>query len=274
MSRFLQLPPFQNVAANSRASLRLNLGVTYEKIHLQLGGTFTKAQMTNIEAKLNTKLLLKSSGADWDNIMQYKGYAASASFLTLDFTERDAPDIAGKLMGTVAATGEAGIQDFTLEIDIGGATNPSLIAWGEIGSPSANRLVSTLKQQQKVIAAAAEETIFVPRGVSGAQVKRLFIFGANVSHATVRRNGVDWFQRVPTAVLNYAQAQNRRTNLGNLTVVDFVQDNLQSGALNTAFVVGPDGKSAPVEDVDVRVQTTAATTLTIYTEMYTTNDRI
>ena len=274
MSRILQLPPFQNVAANSRASLRLNLGVTYEKIHLQLGGTFTKAQMTNIEAKLNTKLLTKTTGPHLDAQMAYRGFAASANFLTLDFTERDAPDIGGKLMGAIAATGEAGVQDFTLEVDIGGATAPTLTAWGEIGSPSANRLVSTIKQQQKVIAAAAEETIFVPRGSSGAQVKRIYVFGANISHATVRRNGVDWFQRVPKAMLDFAQVSNRRVTQAGLVVIDFVQDGLQSGALNTAMVVGPDGKAVAVDDVDVRIQTTAADTLTIYTDMYTTNDRI
>lgn len=274
MSRIIQLPPFSNVVANSRASLRLNPGVTYEKIHLQLGGTFTKAQITNIEAKLNNRLLLKATGSHVDSWMQYKGFAASATFLTLDFTERDAPDIAGKMMGTIAATAEAGVQDFTLELDIGAATGPTLTGWAEVGAPSGNRLVSAIKQQQRVIAAAAEETIFVPRGTSGAQVKRLYVFGANITHATVRRNGVDWFQRAPVAVLNYAQGQNRKSTQAGLVVVDFIQDNLQSGALNTAFVVGPDGKAVPVEDVDVRIQTSAADTLTVYTEMYATNDRI
>jgi RNA recognition motif-containing protein len=95
-----------------------------------------------------------------------------------------------------------------------------------------------------------------------------------ISHATVRRNGVDWFQRVPKAVLDFAQVSNRRTTQAGLVVIDFVQDGLQSGALNTAMVVGPDGKAVAVDDVDVRIQTTAADTLTIYTEMYTTNDRI
>lgn len=274
MSRILQLPPFQNVAANSRASVRLNLGVTYEKIHLQLGGTFTKAQISNLEAKLNTKLLTKMTGSHLDSMMAYRGFPASANFITLDFTERDAPDIAGKLMGAIAATGEAGVQDFTLELDIGAAIAPTLIGWGEVGSASANRLVSTVKQQQKVIAASAEETIFVPRGTSGAQVKRIYVFGANITHATVRRNGVDWFQRVPKAVLDFAQASNRRVTTAGVVVIDFIQDGLQSGALNTAMIVGPDGKAAPVDDVDVRIQTSAADTLTIYTEMYTTNDRI
>jgi hypothetical protein len=274
MSRLLRLPPFQNVAASSRASVRLNLGVTYEKIHLQLGGTLTKALITNIEAKLNSKLLMKAIGSDLDAMMGYRGFTASANFLTLDFTERDAPDIAGKMMGTIAATGEAGVQDFTLELDVGAGATHSLVGWAEVGAPSANRIVSTTKQQQKVIAAAAEETIFVPRGVSGAQVKRIFIFGANIADATVRRNGVDWFQVVPKAVLDWAQLSNRRVNGAGYIVLDFIQDGLQSGALNTAFVVGPDGKQVAVDDVDVRVRTTAASTLTVYTEMYTTNDRI
>ena len=53
-----------------------------------------------------------------------------------------------------------------------------------------------------------------------------------------------------------------------------VYDSLQSNAFNTAFLLSAKGDRIPVENLDIRVTTSAADTLTIYTESYSLNSQL
>jgi len=63
------MPSFEGVAANSTATCRLPLGLTYNQIMLAYGGTsFTPADMTEIRLVANGKPVQRWAGADLDSV--------------------------------------------------------------------------------------------------------------------------------------------------------------------------------------------------------------
>ncbi|MBP6899520.1 MAG: hypothetical protein KBC73_05495 [Burkholderiaceae bacterium] len=278
--RNIRLPQFQNVGPNQRVSVRLPLGVTYEKLYLQLAGNILVSLISNIVLRINNKEFQRwNTVADMvSGLLAFKGnYTGSTQFLVLDFTERSAKEEVGMKLGTVAATQEAGVQECTLEFDLGNYTNSAasvINAWADVEAPSANPILQRVQVQQKVIAAAAEEQIFVPFGMNGYQVKRLIIKHANLSSVRVRRDGVDVYESLPVALANQRLQDFGRVPQAGYHVVDFMPDALQSNAFNTAMILGADGKPRPVSNLDIRVATSAADTLTIYTEAYSLNSQL
>lgn len=275
--RNIRLPALQNVAPNSRASLRLPLGVTYEKLYFLLGTNITAALISNVVLRLNNKEFLRfNSWADYQALLNYKGNGSNAAVICIDFTERLARDEVAMKFGTIAACAEAGVQDMTLEFDLGTYTQAAgsqITAFADIEAPSANSIIQRVQVQQKVIAAAATEQIFIPFGLNGYQVKRLVIKHTNLASVRVRRDGVDIYEDLPIAVANACEVDFGRTPQAGYHVVDFMPDSLQSNAFNTASVVAG-GKPVPVQNLDIRATTSAADTLTIYTEAYALNSQL
>ena len=275
--RVIKLPTIQNVNPNTRASLRLPLGHTYEKLYFQLGTNITQALITNIVFKINNKEFQRwNTWADYQAYNNYKGNGNNAAFIVVDFTERLARDEVAMKLGTIAATAEAGVQDFTMEFDLGNYTQVAasqITGYADVEAPSANPIIQRIQVQQKVIAAAAEEQIFVPFGLNGYQVKRQLVKHTNLASYRVRRDGVDFYEGLPLAVANARQVDFGRVPQAGYHMVDFMPDTLQSNAFNTAQVV-VGGKGVPVQNLDVRATTSAADTLTIYPESYSLNSQL
>jgi hypothetical protein len=277
--RALRLPQFQNVGPNQRVSIRLPLGVVYEKIYLQLGTNILVSLISNIVLRINNKEAIRwNSAADMNALNSYLGNLNGATnFLVLDFTERRAPDEIGKKFGTIAACAEAGVQECTLEFDLGNYTvvaGSVITGWADVEQPSANPVIERVQVQQKVIAAAAEEMIYVPFGRNGYQVKRLVIKHANLASVRVRRDGTEHYEELPVAFANQRLQDFGLVPQAGYFVLDFMPDGLQSNAFNTAMLKGAKGEAVPVENLDIRVKTSASDTLTIYTESYSLNSQL
>lgn len=276
--RTVRLPQLQNVGPNQRVSLRLPLGVTYEKLYLVLGTNILKSLISNIVLRINNKELMRwNTAAHMEFLNAYKGNnTGTATQLTIDFTERLAKEEVGMKLGTIAATQEAGVQELTLEFDLGTYTvvaASTITAWADVEAPSANSVVQRVQVQQKVFGAAAEEQIYLPFGKNGYQIKRILLVGASIDFARVRRDGVEVFESLPAAVNNARQTDFGRVPQAGTYMVDFLPDSLQSNAFNTAFVRGANGP-VPVENLDIRVAVTAGTTITAYAESYSLNSQL
>lgn len=277
--RFIRLPQLQNVGPNQRVSLSIPLGVTYQKLYLKLGTNILTTLMTNIVLRINNKEFARwATAADLRALLGYKGnYIGATDFLVIDFTERKAREEAGLTLGTIAATMEAGVQQFTLEFDLGNyvvAAGSTIEAWADVESPSANRIIQRVQYAQKVIAAAAEEQIYVPFGANGYQLKRLILKHANLASVRVRRDGVDIYEAPAVAFANQRQQDFGLTPQAGYHVLDFMPDALQANALNTALIQVAADRAVPVQNLDVRLTTTAADTVTIYTESYALNSQL
>lgn len=279
MTRKVKLPLIQNVGPNQRVTIRLPLGVTYNKIALFAGGNINAALMSNIVLKVNGSERLRwNTQAQLQARNSYNRGASDAAVLELDFVERAGKDEAAMTLGAIAATAEAGVQDLTLEFDLGNyvVTAASVITGvAEVDVPSANRLIVRNRYFQRVFSGATEEQLVLPMGLNGEQLKRIYLFGtlAQLNHVRVRREGADEFEQLSVAQNEFFQKTYGKTPQAGLYVVDFTEHDLMGQMLNTAQIIGPDGKPKVIQNLDVRINVNAAGTWNIYTESITTNDR-
>ena len=279
MTRIVKLPLIQNVGPNQRATIRLPLGRSYNKIMLYCNGNINAALLANIVLKINQgekQRWLTSAHLQARN--SYNKGALDAAVLTLNFSEPAAKDLAGIEIGAYGMTAEAGVQDAVLEFDIGNyviTAGSSIVALAEVSAPTSNRLIVRTRYQQKTLAGAVEEQIIIPSGQNGEQLKRIYIFGttALIEEVRIRRDDSDEFESITPFQNNYLQRELGKVPQAGLYVVDFIVRNIVSDMLNTAQVMGPGGKPQLVENLDIRMKTNAAGTFNIYTESITLNDR-
>lgn len=279
MTRFVKLPQIQNVGIGQRATLRLPLGRTYNRIVLFCEGNLNRALLSNIVLVVNQgeKQRWRTS-AHLQSRNSYNNGASNADVLELDFVERGGKDEAAMTLGTYAMTAEAGVQDAVLEFDIGTYTvtaGSKITAYAEVDVPSKNRLIVRTRSQQKTLAGAVEEAIIIPSGANGEQLKRIHIFGdlAKIDSVRVRRDDSDEFEALTVAQNEFFQKTYGKVPQAGHMVIDFVPHNLQGHMLNTAMIMGADGKPQVVQNLDIRMTVNAAGTFDIYTESLTLNDR-
>jgi hypothetical protein len=263
----------------TRATVRLPLGRTYNRIVLFCAGNITRALLSNIVLKVNSaeKQRWKTS-AQLQSRNSYNVGASDTNILELDFVERWAKDEAAMTLGTYALTAEAGVQDAVLEFDVATYTPSAasvITAFAEVDVPSANRMIVRTRYQQKTLAGAVEEAIIIPSGLNGEQLKRLHIFGTTtlVDSVRIRRDDSDEFEALSVLQNEYIQKTYGKVPQTGHIVIDFIPHNLQGHMLNTAMIMGPGGKAQPVQNLDIRMAVNAAGTFDIYTETLTLNDR-
>lgn len=279
MTRKVKLPLIQNVGPNQRVTIRLPLGVTYNKIALFCGGNITAALISNIVLKINGSERLRwNTQAHMQARNSYNRGASDAAIIELDFIERLAKDEAAMTLGAYAATAEAGVQDMTLEFDLGTytVTAASVInGVAEVDVPSANRLIVRNRFFQRVFSGATEEQLVIPFGMNGEQLKRIYLFGtlSQLNHVRVRREGADEYEQLTVQQAEFFQRTYGKTPQAGLYVVDFAENDLMGHMLNTSKIIGADGQPKVIQNLDVRLNVNAAGTWNIYTESITTNDR-
>lgn len=268
-----KLPPFENVAANSTAILpRIPMGETYDKITLKLGGTaFTKAMITAIRLRLGGKLIWDVTGTALDTINQYMGETASAAYLTLNFAERQARTIVGEEIGAIDTS--LPYSGFSMEVDIGAATAPTLAGWADRSAPQTGKphqaLFRAITKAVETPGAAGVFNLDMPLGSDkGTLIKRIHMFHSNVTEFAVKKNGLDLQDQGEIALIQFEQNElARTTQAGHFAYDPIVRDN-QSEAVST---VRGDGSRANFE---FKATLSAADTITSYPELYSDINRV
>jgi hypothetical protein len=243
-----KLEPFQNVVATGRAVLssKLVLGNVIERVYLVLsGGSFTKAMITAVRVRLNGKVIFGDvSGSVLDLIQRYTLLNNTTGYLTIDFTEPTARSIQGQLMGAIN-TNQAGVTDFTIEVDISGATTPALDGWVQLRSPASMSpqagfdpglapIIRALIPTTLPVTAANETQFDVNYGSGGTSlIKRLFVSSSILTSFRVKRNSLDIFETVAPALNTYMELDYGRVAQTNLYVWDPLVDGNQSDAIPT-----------------------------------------
>jgi hypothetical protein len=242
------LEPFQNVSATGRAVLssKLVLGNVIERVYLVLGGgAFTKTMITAVRVRLNGKVVFGDiSGTNLDLMQRYLLLNNTATNLTIDFTEPRARSIQGQLMGAYN-TNQAGVTDFTIEVDIAGATTPTLDAWVQLRAPSSMLasngfnenlapIIRALIPTTLPVTAAGETQFDVNYGSGGnSLIKRLFIFSTVLTSFRIKRDALDIFEAVTPALNTYIELDYGLVAQANLYVWDPLMDGNQSDAYPT-----------------------------------------
>jgi hypothetical protein len=243
MGARIKLLPFNNVVATGLATLDLSnlLGYTIERLILNLGGTtFTKAMMTSIQLKANGKVVFDTTGARVDARQQYRGITANANFLTLDFAEIRSKTELGQNIGAIDTT--AGINSLKLEIQITGATAPTLSGYAETNRPqidnaqaATRNLIAKIHNSTITIGAAGTFSLPVPHidvSSGGTWYKRIHFFSANMTGLVIKKNGIVIEDSIK-ALNDYNQTEYRKVPQASLYVFDPIVDDNQSQVLNT-----------------------------------------
>lgn len=273
-----KLEPFLNVVASGRATLnsKVVLGNLIKRVILQLGGTtFTKAMITLIRVKLNTKTVWEISGTNLNTLRSYNALAGTnATHLVLDFADINARTIKGEDIGGIDTVAQ-GITDFVVEVDIVGALAPTLVAWVELSPPllvlpgqaldGSEQLFRALLQSTLTFTAAGEFTVDVGLGSRGGALIRQIAFyhGGILTQYQQLIDGVEQYQEVGTALHDFRATDYGRVPQPNLFVFDPTINGDQGTAVRT---LRPDGSPRTFQH---KFTVTGAGVITAYADVYT-----
>lgn len=229
--------PFNNVVANGVATVSLPIGMSYNKIILALGGTFTKSMITDIKVRLNGKVVFQNTGARLDLQNTYRGYAVSASFLEIDFTEARAKLMAEQYLGNLNTA--QGVSSLTVEVTIAGATAPTLDSYSELGPPAPLGIIAKQILFPVSFAGAGKFPLkIIDVANRGAIIKRVnFAHGGNLSALEVKKNGIVIHDNIPTAVNAFWLLDYLKTQQTNLYTYDPCADNNYANAVKTIDMI-------------------------------------
>lgn len=275
MNKQIPLDPIQNVVGTGIAIADLNklLGTVLEKLTFTLGGTFTRAMITNFVLKANSKIIFETDGARLESTNIYNGSVTDVTLLKVDFMDRKAVTVNARQVGAIDLSRESGITTLRAEITIAGATSPTLVGFADVSpvvsqGPQAEAeqgirwLMERRHRNTQVIGGSGTFSLLVPHVDpvgGGSNYRKIFIYSANCTGIKTVRDGV--VEHELTKLQNEAaQKDNFKFPQANLIVFDPVQDGqIQGRTWDTR-------KSSGVQSAQFYATFSAGETITIETE--------
>lgn len=233
--------PFSNVVATGTATNQITPGRTLENFRLKLGGTFTKAMISQLRIKANGKTIIEGTGTQLDMINAYRGESTNAAFLDVQFADYKMLAEIDRMVGAFDTS--IGIQNITTEVTIAGATapvlTPILVESANQKAPSGEAapfagLMSKILSYPFNVSTGGKLAVNVPFGPqSGAIIKRFHVFhGGQMTGATVKQDGLVIHESVATEN-QFDQTKAGRVPQSNVYTIDFVLDGNIKKALDT-----------------------------------------
>ncbi len=267
----VELPPLQNVGANLTCVMPvIPQGETYDCIMLKLGGTaFVKTDIDEIRINLGGKRIVEISGSQMDSINSYLGHTANATYLPIWFKEPTARTIVGEDIGGLDTS--VSYSSFSMEVDIGGATDPTLKAFALRSDPKnvndgTKLMFRAFLQSQPPAGGAATYNLDLPMGSSdGTLLKRAHFFHTYLTNLEVKKDSVMIWESDALADDQFLQNElTRSTQAGHFCFDPLFRDN-QSEAIPT---IRDNGQRSNFE---WKATFSAADTgFTVISELYTT----
>jgi Viral coat protein P2 N-terminal domain len=274
----LKLNAFPSVPATGTASLTTDQlrGYSVHGIVLERGGTtFTNAQISSVRARLNGKDIVNLlSGSQLAAMNDYEGYADVTNYTFLFFGDPAARTIRGQHLGDV----DCSVYDYplTIEVDINGATAPTLQAYALVGVPKQQMGIG-YSATEAAILRALPRTVIQPSGAvarnaygisigssPGARIRRVWFFNANLTSVDLMKQSLIKWQDASSALNSAIAQQFVRTPQAGLYVLDRILDGNQGESETT---VSPNGKQW---NIQVSLTTSAADTITAFADIFTT----
>lgn len=262
----------QNVAPGKTALITPGLGATYDKFVLLLGGGLVAADLTEIRMKANDVEFFVDTGPLLNSRAAYLGQSTDVGEVTIDLTEaRARGDAAAQYLASIPANL---LKKLVIEVDIDAGANAlsTMNCSAEFRGPTKNPFILKRRRFNYFAAGAADHDLFLPAGISGGIIKRVWLHdGGIVSAALLRVGGFIAMQYKTIAELKRVQARQLPALVpqANIDVLDFIADGNVQGALNTAAA---GGQQAP--DVSLRLTTTGAGAIVGYIDYIDPIDRL
>ncbi len=274
----LKLNAFPAVAANATSSLATSQlsGYALHGLIFERGGTtFTNAQISRIQARVNGKDLVNNiTATQLVALNDYEGLVDVTNYTALFFGDPAARTIRGQHLGDI----DFSVYDYPLElqVDIGAATAPTLKVYALVSVPKMQMGIGYSAKEAQIIRALPRTVIQPSAGITlqayaisigsspGARIRRVNFFNANLTSVQLQKQSLMKWQDVSAALNSAVQQQFVRTPQGGLYVLDRIVDGNQGESEST---VTPDGKSW---NIQVALSTSAADTITAFADIFTT----
>jgi len=272
----LKLDPFPSIAASSPFSLstREIAGRTVYAVFFELGGTFTKAQITSLRIRAGQKdVLPKIDGDQLQTINDYQGLTADANYLFHWFCDPLATSVRGEWLGGLDLS-IYGSDPLEIRGDVGAATAPTLQAWAIVGPPKtalgyafsdaeahwSRVLVPTVLQPA---ASVTRQSASIGLGSqAGGRIRQISFLHSNLTSVEFRKNANILWEDLPVALVNAVENSFARSNQTGLYVVDRIVNGAQGEAETT---LQPDGTPWPMQ---VLISTSASDTINVYADLH------
>ncbi len=257
----------ENAGNGKTAIITPGLGATYDKFILILGGGLTAADLTRIEIKANDVPFFIDTATRLDNRQAYKAIDTDVAEVCIDFTEPRARGSAAEQY--VASLPANLLKKLVIEVDIaanqGGGEDFSLLTCAaEFRPPTKNPFILKRREFNFYAPAAGDHDLFLPSGISGGIIKRVWLHAASITAAMLRVGGVIAQNFKTIAELTRAQERNGLVPQADIRCLDFVMDGNLQGALNTT--IG--------QEVSLRLTTSAAVAIKGYIDYIDPIDRL
>lgn len=251
----IKLEQFENVVANGVALLTTERlwPNTLEYIDLVLGGTaLTKAMITNIKIRFGTKTVWDLSASQIESMNLFEGGPTTANYLRLNFANSRARHLEQQYFGSPDFDA-LGIRRVNIEVTIVGATAPTLAAWASVvgpkilSDPGLRQMFRTLyRTPLSPSGAVVKQAQPINYGqAGGALLRKLHFFSALVTLLSIKRDGLDFYEEVDSA-LNAANLQhNGWVPQANIFTYNAVEDDNELKALVSIRKDGQGGSLVP-----------------------------
>lgn len=250
----LRLPPFNPVSNGVRSTVQVpRYDMTLGRIVLKFIGTnsITKATISEIVVKIGARVVYGPiSAVQLDKINSYKGIAAQADSLTIDFTERDGLSQLAKEIGGIDIPALGGQDIFVEVVNTAASGVPALYAVGMFTglqfdprqpSPDGQLIKKVLAIQ--IPTSGGTAVTWAPQ-FRGAIVQRIHfeytgtdwttLVDGNVQTVECKKNGMAIWDRITDKDNRFYQIEMRKVPQSRLYTLDFVADNIHSAAMATA----------------------------------------
>ena len=234
--------PFSNVVASGTATNQISTGRTIDFLRYKLGGgALTKAMLSSIKIKANGKPIIDVTGTQLDKVNSYKGLAADAGYLDVNF--HDAGMLSAFDQGVGAFDTSFGISTLQAEIAIAGATTPSLtpIVGESAAQKSGDGSTATYapfitKLIPFPFSMASGGRLYFPHIPYGPQngsiIKAVYVFNTNMTGCQVKEDGLVIHESLK-AENEFHQKRFGRVPQAGVYVIDFCASGEIGDALNT-----------------------------------------
>lgn len=274
----LKLNAFPSVPATGTASVTSAqcLGYAIHGIVLERGGTtFTNAQISAVRARINNKDVVNLlSGAQLVAMNDYEGFTDVTNYTFLFFGDPSARTVRGQHLGDL----DCSIYNYpvTIEVDIAGATAPTLQAYALVSVPKLAMGIGYTQNEAAIIRALVRTQIQPAGAVSrnaygisigssaGARIRRVWFFNANLTSVDLQKQSLRKWDDVSSALNSAVAQQYVRTPQAGLYVLDRILDGNQGEAETT---VSPNGQQW---NIQVALTTSAADTINAFADIFTT----
>jgi len=233
--------PFSNVVPTGTATANITPGRTLDAFILKLGGTtFTKAMIPLLRVKANGKVVIEASGTELDKINGYKGLTADAAYLPVCLYDEKMLSEFDRAVSAFDTS--VGVANITIEAQISGATAPTLDHLLTLSGAQKARdgsaapfapFMTKLLRYPFSIATGGKLPVTVPFGPgSGAIIKRVYVFNANMTGADVKQDGMVIHESLKLEN-EFSQKRYGRVPQAGVYVIDFCEDGNIMKALDT-----------------------------------------